>query len=50
MTGAIVLITDVLFTGVVTVIVGTGTVAAFVAFWYALPLRRRLSLTASERS
>jgi hypothetical protein len=50
MTGAIVLITDVLFGGIVTVITGAGTVAAFVAFWYALPLRRRLSLTANERS
>jgi hypothetical protein len=50
MTGAIVLITDVLFGGLVTVIVGTGTVTAFVALWYVLPLRRRLSLTESARS
>jgi Family of unknown function (DUF6328) len=50
MTGAIVLITDVLFGGIVTVIVGAGTVAAFVSLWYVLPLRRRLSLTANARS
>jgi hypothetical protein len=50
MTGAIVLITNVLFGGLVTVITGTGTVIAFVALWYVLPLRRRLSLTASARS
>ncbi len=49
MTGAIVLITDVLFGGIVTVITGAGTVAAFAAFWYVLPLRRRLSLTGSAR-
>jgi O-antigen/teichoic acid export membrane protein len=50
MTGAIVLITDVLFGGIVTVITGAGTVAAFVFLWYVLPLRRRLNLTASARS
>jgi hypothetical protein len=51
MTGAIVLITDVLFSdGVLTAITGLGTVSAFAFFWYALPLRRRLSLTESERS
>ena len=48
MTGAIVLITDVLFGGVVTVITGVGTVSVFAAFWYVLPLRRRLSLTRSR--
>jgi Family of unknown function (DUF6328) len=49
MTGAIVLITNVLFGGVATVITGAGAAAMFVALWYVLPLRRRLSLTKSER-
>jgi hypothetical protein len=50
MTGAIVLITDVLFGGIVTVLTGAGTVAAFVSLWYVLPLRRRLSLMGRARS
>jgi hypothetical protein len=50
MTGAIVLITDVLFGGIVTVVTGVGTVVAFASLWYVLPLRRRLSLTGSARS
>lgn len=51
MTGAIVLITDVLFaSGVLTVVVGAGAVAAFAILWYVLPLRRRLSLIANGRS
>lgn len=50
MTGAIVLITDVLFSGVVTVITGVGAATVFAVLWYVLPLRRRLSLTASERA
>ena len=45
MTGAIVLITDVLFGGVATVVTGVGVGLAFAAFWYLLPLRRRFSLT-----
>jgi membrane-associated HD superfamily phosphohydrolase len=49
MTGAIVLITDVLFGGVATVVTGVGAAAMFVALWYVLPLRRRLSLAKSER-
>jgi Family of unknown function (DUF6328) len=49
MTGAIVLITDILFGGVVTVITGVGAAAAFATLWYLLPLRRRLSLAGSER-
>lgn len=50
MTGAIVLITDVLFgSGVVTALTGLGTVCAFAGLWYVLPLRRRLSLTANAR-
>jgi hypothetical protein len=50
MTGAIVLITDVLFGGIVTAIVGTCTAVTFAGLWYVLPLRRRLSLTGSGRS
>jgi hypothetical protein len=44
MTGAIMLITDVLFGGVVTVVVSTAALAMFVTLWYVLPLQRRLSL------
>ena len=49
MTGAIVLITDVLFGSVATIVTGVGAAATFVALWYVLPLRRRLSLTKRER-
>ncbi|MGH2973768.1 MAG: DUF6328 family protein [Solirubrobacterales bacterium] len=49
MTGAIVLITDVLFGGIATAIVGVSAAITFATFWYALPLRRRLSLRKSER-
>jgi hypothetical protein len=50
MTGAIVLITNVLFgNGVLTVITGLGTVCAFAGLWYVLPLRRRLNLTGRAR-
>lgn len=49
MTGAIVLVTDVLFGGIVTVITGLGSAATFIGVWYVLPLRRRLSLTGSAR-
>jgi hypothetical protein len=44
MTGAILLITDVLFGGVVTVVFTAGALAMFVLLWVVLPLRRRLSL------
>jgi hypothetical protein len=50
MTGAIVLITDVLFGGVTTVVVGVAAAATFVTLWYVLPLRRRFSLKNRERS
>jgi hypothetical protein len=50
MTGAIVLITDVLFGGLTTAIAGAGALAAFAVFWYVMPLRRRLSLTGNVRS
>ena len=43
MTGAIVLITDVLFGATATLVTGTAALFLFVLFWYALPLKRRLS-------
>jgi hypothetical protein len=43
MTGAIVLITDVLFGGVATVVTGVAAFSVFLLLWYALPLRRRFS-------
>jgi O-antigen/teichoic acid export membrane protein len=49
MTGAIVLITDVLFGGVTTVVTGVAAALTFATLWYALPLRRRFSLAKSER-
>jgi O-antigen/teichoic acid export membrane protein len=49
MTGAIMLITDVLFGGVATAVTSAITLLAFTTFWYALPLRRRFSLEKSER-
>jgi len=48
MTGAIMLITDVLF-GTAATIVTTGLAAlAFTFFWFALPLQRRLRLSAGQ--
>jgi uncharacterized protein DUF6328 len=41
MTGVVLLITDVLFGGIVTVLVTTGTAIFFGIFWYGLPLKRR---------
>jgi hypothetical protein len=41
MTGAIVLITDVLFGGAATYVVGAGAFSMFLVLWYLLPLRRR---------
>jgi membrane-associated HD superfamily phosphohydrolase len=43
MTGAIVLITDVLYGATATAVTGTLALLTFAMFWYALPLRRRLS-------
>ncbi|HEV7770366.1 MAG TPA: DUF6328 family protein [Solirubrobacterales bacterium] len=43
MTGAIVLITDVLFGATATIVTGASSLLVFVLFWYALPLKRRLS-------
>ena len=45
MTGAIVLITDVLFgTAATTIVTGLAAASAFAVLWYVLPLRRRFSL------
>jgi predicted neutral ceramidase superfamily lipid hydrolase len=45
MTGAILLVTDFLFSTLTSVIVTTVAAAMFVTFWYLLPGRRRLTLT-----
>ena len=44
MTGAITLITNVLFGTAATVVTALATVVVFGVFWYGLPLRRRLRL------
>jgi hypothetical protein len=49
MLGALVLVTDYLFSSTATIVVGGLAVAAFAVFWFALPLRRRLSLKAEGR-
>jgi len=49
MTGAIVLIADFLFGGIVTVVTGVGAALTFAVLWYGLPLRRRSILKRSER-
>ncbi|MDX6595575.1 MAG: hypothetical protein QOI72_957 [Solirubrobacterales bacterium] len=43
MTGAIVLITDVLYGPTATAVTGALALFTFALFWYALPLKRRLS-------
>lgn len=48
MTGAIVLIADVLFGPVATAAFGLAAAAMFALLWGVLPLRRRLSLSAAE--
>jgi uncharacterized protein DUF6328 len=48
MSGAIVLITDVLYGGIATVLAGAGALAMFVVLWWLLPLQRRLSLRRRE--
>lgn len=47
MTGAILLITDVLFGGVATFVFTGAALVMFVVLWWVLPLRRRLSLRRS---
>lgn len=48
MTGAIMLITDFLFGKTATVVTTVVTVLVFSVFWFALPLQRRLSLSAGQ--
>jgi len=43
MTGAIVLITDVLYGATATAVTGGLALLTFLMFWYLLPLKRRLS-------
>jgi amino acid transporter len=40
MSGAVVFVTDVLYGGTTTIIVGVGVAIAFAVVWYAFPLRR----------
>ena len=49
MTGAIMLITDVLFGGTATIVVSALAALTFGFFWFALPLQRRLRLAAGQR-
>jgi hypothetical protein len=48
MTGAILLITDVLFSTAAAIVVTAITALAFGFFWFGLPLQRRLSLSAGQ--
>jgi Family of unknown function (DUF6328) len=48
MTGAIMLITDVLFGALATAVFSAAAAAMFIALWGVLPLRRRLSLAREE--
>jgi hypothetical protein len=50
MTGAVTLITDVLFGGVATVVFGIAAATMFVVLWGVLPLRQRLRLARQRRS
>jgi hypothetical protein len=45
MTGAIMLITDVLFGGVATAVASAAAAGMFAVLWYLLPLRRRIKMT-----
>jgi hypothetical protein len=49
MTGALMLISDVLYGRTATAIVGAGALAMFAGFWYLLPLRRRVRQKREER-
>jgi Family of unknown function (DUF6328) len=48
MTGAIMLITDVLFGSTATVVVSSLAALSFAYFWFVLPLQRRLRLAAAQ--
>ncbi len=50
MTGAIMLITDVLFGTVATVVTSTAALAMFAVLWYLLPLQRRLRIQGPAQS
>jgi hypothetical protein len=44
MTGAIVLVTDVIYSSVTTLVAGLLVGALFAVLWYAVPIRRRVRL------
>jgi hypothetical protein len=48
MTGAIMLITDVLFGSTATILMAAATVLVFGFFWFGLPLQRRFRLAAGQ--
>jgi hypothetical protein len=48
MTGAILLITDVLFSTTAAIVVATLALLTFGFFWFALPLKRRIRLSAGQ--
>jgi hypothetical protein len=48
MTGAIILITDVLFGGVTTAVTGALAGGMFFYLWYLMPLRRRIRMTEGD--
>jgi hypothetical protein len=50
MSGAVTLITDVLYGGAATLVAGVAALSMFATLWYALPLRQRLSSSGAERS
>jgi hypothetical protein len=49
MTGVVLLITDVIFGGVATMIATSATALVFAILWYAIPVARRLQLTGAAR-
>lgn len=49
MTGAIMLITDYLFGSTATILMTVATVLVFGLFWFALPLQRRVRLSAGQK-
>jgi hypothetical protein len=49
MTGAVTLITDVLYGAIATAITSAAVLAMFATLWYALPIRHRLDATAARR-
>jgi hypothetical protein len=48
MTGAILLITDVLFSNTAAIVVASLALCTFSFFWFALPLKRRIRLSAGQ--